>query len=321
MKNAIESIEDDCEDAVLSRKQKMEREISLLVNAVEPQEVSRAGDKISDVVPVLLSRDEYEVVNLIEFYLKKKGEDFFENSLSFLLSYMDSIKVFPEAQKLMGDIYKIEGEYQFAEMYYHEALKNTNVLDIPDERYVILYELADISRLQNDEAEREARLLSILTEDKVFLDKVFINSLVRVINLNKKDSHEKFFTMYRADSYYMMKAYSELAEYYQKNGCADKALTFVSLQVITGFTKILSIVEKRNINFEYNGLASVLFECALYPDIVKWGIENDLWKGFYNLAVISRENDSYLFADNLLKILAEYLPEDYYRKACVLLIK
>lgn len=327
--NAVEAYESKnygralkyCEDAVLSRKLKMEKETKLLEKAIEPQEVSSVGDKISEVRAVLLKRDEYDAVNLIDFYLKKKGESYFDNSVSKLLNHLNSIKVYPEAQKLMGDIYKIEGEYTFAEMYYREALKNSSVLDIPDEKYDILYELVDISALQNDEEEKESRLLVILTEDNVFLDKAFVNSLIRQIKLNKKDSLEKFFSMYRADNYYMMKAYSELSDYYRKNDVREKALIFVSLDVITGFTKVLSIIKKRNINFEYKGLSSVLFECSLYPDIIDWGIKNNLWKSFFNLAVIARENDCYIFADDLLKILAEYLPEEYYRKAAVLQIR
>ncbi|MCQ2584312.1 MAG: hypothetical protein MJ185_01875 [Treponema sp.] len=310
-----------CEDAVLSRKQKMSGEIKLLKDACQPQEVSRVGDKISEVLPALLSRDEYEAVKLIQSYLNKKGEDYFENSVNKLFSYLESILVFPEAQKLMGDIYKIEGEYDFAEMYYKEALKNAEVLDIPDEKYDILYLLAEISYLKGENDQREARLLSVLSEDKVLKDRALVNSMTRCIRQNKKDSVQKFFNLYRADSFYMMKAYSQLSEYYLSEKHPDKALEFVSLEVITGFTKILGVIQKRDISYEYEGLESFLFQCSLYPDLVQWGTENGLWKGFYNLAVISQKNDCYLFADSLIKILAEYLPEEYYRKAAVLLIK
>jgi len=310
-----------CEDAILSRKQKMTREIASIEIAVQPKEVQDAGDKISVVLPVLLNRDEYHAVELIENYSRKKGIEFFDDSMTRLFEYLNSIKVYPEAQKLMGDIYKIEGEYVFAEEYYREALKNAAVLDIPDEKYEILYLLAEISQLQNDNEEREARLLSILTEDKVFSDKAFLRSLTRCVKQNKKDSVDKFFKMYRADNYYMMKAYSELSEYYLENNYPDKALDFAALEVITGFTKVLSYIQKRDINFEYKGLESVLFACSLYPDIVEWGVEKELWKGFYDFALIARKNDCYLFADSLLKITAEYLPEEYYRNASVLLIK
>lgn len=310
-----------CEDAVLQRKQKMLAQIKVIEDAVEPLEVKKAGDRLTDVKAVLLSRDEYEAVRLIEFYERKKGEDFFENSLNKVLLYLESIIVYPEAQKLMGDVYKIEGEYEFAELYYREALKNAQVLDVPDEKYDILYLLAEISALENRPEELEVRLLSILADDKVYGDRAFVRSMTRTIRQNKKDSLNKYINLYRSESYYMMKAYSQLAEYYLDVEDLEKALTFSGLHVITGLTKIISIIEKRNINFEYKGLESVLFECSLYPDLVQWGTDNELWKGFYDFAVIARKNDCYLFANSLLNVLAEYCPEEYYRKASVLLLK
>lgn len=310
-----------CEDAILSRKQKISKEISILEDAMEPHEVQMAGDKLYDVNAVLLKRDEYEAVNLLNYYCKKKGEDFFDNSVSRILSYLESLKVFPEAQKLLGDIYKIEGEYQFAEQYYRDALKNSQALDIPDQRYEILYLLAELSELEGNPEEKELRLLSILTEDKVYLDNALVKSIVRCVNQNKKDSMEKFFNLYRADNYFMMNAYYSLAEYYREHDECEKALSFSALHVITGFTKIVEIIEKRNINFEYQGLGSVLFEASLYPDIIQWGVDNKLWQGLNMLGEIANMNDDYLFARSLFIVLSEFSPEEYYRKAAVLQIK
>lgn len=310
-----------CEDAIFSRNKRISKELTVLNNAILPQEVQKAGDKISEVLPVLESRSEYGAINLIKSYQKKKGEDFFENSISKIQDFLESLKVYPEAQKLLGDVYKIEGEYEFSELYYKEALKNASVLDVPDQRYEILYLLAEVSDLQNDPAEREARLLLILNEDKNFTNKALINAMKRTIRQNKKNSDQDFFKLYRADGYFMMNAYGALAEYYFEQKDYERALSFSSLQVITGYTKVLSIIQKRNINFENKGIGSVLFEASLYPDVVEWGTENNLWKGMNMLAQIAAKDDNYLFSTNLLRVLAEYNPEEYYRKAAVLLLK
>lgn len=310
-----------CEDAIFCRNNRISKELTTINNAILPQEVQRAGDKLSDVLPVLDKRSEYGAINLIKFYEKKKGEDFFGNSLANVIKYLESMKVYPEAQKLLGDVYKIEGEYEFAEVYYKEALKNASVLDIPDQRYEILYLMAEVSELQNDYNEMETRLLSILSEDKNFTNKALLNAMKRTVRQNKKDSHKNFFDLYRADSYYMMNAYGKLAEYYLEQKDIERALTFSSLQVITGYTRILSVIKKRNLNFENTGLGSVLFEVNLNPDIVQWGTDNGLWKGLNLFANIAAKDDDFLFSTNLLKILAEYNPEEYYKKAAVLILE
>lgn len=309
-----------CEEAVITRKESVSRQIKMLEDALEPQQVQKAGKKITDIKAVLVKREEWEVLDLIKSCENKKGEAFFDNDIDNLLSYLNSIVYFPEAQKLIGDVYKIEGEYSFAESYYRDALKNSEVLDIPDERYELLYLLAELSQLQNDENARETRLLGILSEDKKFLDKNLRSSMLRTIRQDKKDSMDKFFKLYRADNYYMLKAYSNLAELYMDNGETEKALDFYSISVITGFTKVITTVQKRNINFEYKDLSSLLFEASHYDDIVSWGTENNFWKSLYSFSEVCMKDGDYIFANNLLKSLAEYCPEEYYRKAAVLLI-
>lgn len=309
-----------CEDAILSRKLQITSEIEILHNAIQPRQVQRVGSRISDIIKVLNERDEYDAVNLINFYLKKKGEPYFQDNINTFLQYLESIKVYPEAQKLIGDIYKIEGEYAFAENYYRESLKNADVLDIPDQRYEILYLLAELSELQNDTDEREKRLLTILQEDRYYLDKAFVNSMKRTIKSGRKDSIEKFFSMYRADSYYMLKAYTDLADLYFSVQDYEKALVFSALSSITGYTKIVSVVSKRNLDFENSGISSVLFEASLYEDLVEWGNKNRVWDGFITLSKVALKTENPVFAESLLKTMAENSPDKNCQKEAVLLL-
>ncbi len=153
------------EDAILYRRQRIEKQIVILKNSLSAKRVQAAGDHFDAVLAVLEKRGEEETSKIINLYLKKKGKDYFEDSINNLLVYLENSKAYPEAHKLIGDIYKMEGEYQFAEEYYLMALNKAEVLDIPDEKYDILYMLADISRLQKDYNKMEVRLLNILAED------------------------------------------------------------------------------------------------------------------------------------------------------------
>ena len=147
------------EDAILYKKQQLNADYEAISTSIAAREVKKAGDDITNIIPVLTERDEYEVINIINTY-NSKG--IFDNSISKILEYIKDQEEYPEAQKLIGDIYKIEGEYEFAEQYYLKALENASVLDIPDERYEIIYTLADLSRLSGDYETMEIRLLNIL---------------------------------------------------------------------------------------------------------------------------------------------------------------
>ena len=306
------------EDAILYRKQRIENQINKLKNSLSAKRVQAAGDHLDPVLNVLNNRKEYETAGIIEYYIKKKGKDYFDNSVTKLLEYLEDSKDFPEAHKIIGDIYKLEGEYTYAEEYYMLALQRSDVLDIPDEKYEILYMLAEISRLENDLPKMETRLLNILAEDKNFRDLALKRSMKGTIAANKKDSMEKFFNLYRADSYNCIDAYNQLAEYYHNAEKLDKALDFACLAAITSFTRIIDILYSRNSVYEYENLEGFMQEASLYDDVVEWASRNSAWKSFNILASYSTESGYTNFSQALLRVIARYTPEVYWQRDAVL---
>lgn len=306
------------EDAILYRRQRIENQINTVKNSLSAKRVQAAGDRFEPVLAVLENRKEYETAGIINYYLKKKGKDYFEDSITNLLIYLENSTAFPEAHKLIGDIYKLEGEYQFAEEYYLMALDKADVLDIPDEKYEILYMLADISRLEGDFPKMEVRLLNILSEDINYKDSALKRAMTGTISNNKNDSMEKFFNLYRADSYNSINAYNQLAEYYYNAKKLDKALDFSCLAAITSFTRIIEIITSRNSTYEYEGLASFFQEASMYDDVIEWGSRNSAWKSFNILAKYAAEKGSNNFSKALLRVIARYTPEVYWQRDAVL---
>ena len=306
------------EDAILYRKQRIENQINKLKNSLSAKRVRAAGDHFEPVLAVLDNRKEYETASIINYYIKKKGSDYFEDSISNLLSYLENSKDFPEAHKIIGDIYKLEGEYTFAEEYYSMALQKADVLDIPDEKYEILYMLADISRLKGDFPQMEIRLLNILAEDKNYRDAALKRSMIGTIASDKKDSMAKFFNLYRADSYNCINAYNQLAEYYHNEQRNDKALEFASLAAITGFSRIIEILYSRNSVYEYENLEGFMQEASFYDDVIEWASRNSAWKSFNILAAYATEAGYKNFSAALLRVIARYTPEVYWQRDAVL---
>ncbi len=309
------------EDAILYRKLFIEKQIETLKSSLSAKRVQVAGDNINSVLSVLKDRNERASIAVIESYTKIKGIEYFDNSIQKLLDYMNSLIVFPEAQKLIADVYKLEGEYQFAEEYYQLALKNADVLDIPDEKYDILYMLAEISRLENDFSTMETRLLNILIDDKSYRDKALNTAMIETIKANKKGSMEKFFNLYRANSYLSIDAYNQLAEYYYKAGDKEKALNFAALSAITSFSKVNEILISRNSEYSYENLSKFFQEAAFYDDIVEWGNENKAWSSFNILAKYTKEEGYNNFARELLVVLVQFSPEKYWQKDAVLMLE
>ncbi len=303
------------EDAIVYRKEQLKADYETIAQSIAAREVKRAGDNIENIIPVLTERDEYDVINLINTY-NSKG--IFDNSISKVLEYIKNQEEYPEAQKLIGDIYKIEGEYDFAEQYYLKALENAAVLDIPDERYEIIYLLADLSRLRGEYDQMEIRLLNIIGKEQNERNQTLARSMKKTVSKNNGDAIEKFFTMYRAQDYFCLKAFYELAEYYLSINEYDKAFTYSAIAVITGFTKVYSVVSKRDIDFEYKNIADFLDIIPYHNDIVTWGSDNDVWRSLNLFCEVCSKCGYDKFSYEFLSILAFHSPQRYWQQDAVL---
>ncbi|WP_027727457.1 hypothetical protein [Treponema sp. C6A8] len=307
-----------CENAILYRKQLSEANKKYLENSMSSRRVQRAGDSISAILAVLEERNEKDSIDVIKYYYMKKGQDFFDDSITKMIDYIDEIKDFPEAQCLIGDIYLMEGEYDFAEQYYLLAIKNAKVLDIPNQKYEIYLKLARISELKKDFGKMEERLLSVLTEDKNYTDKALFSAMMNTVTINRPDSMEKFFQLYRADSYYTIVAYSKLCHYYYGLGENQKALQFALLSVLTDFSRMEEIVASRNIDYTYVSLDHLFYEISLYPDIIEWCNKYDVWNAFSTFCDILITLGYNNFASSVLKVLSASCPEQYWQQHSVL---
>ena len=299
------------EEAKQIRKERNRYEISLLENSFKPAEVNYAGDSLADTLKVLADRQDYDAIEIIDWYSKIVRNFDFNDSKNKFMDYLRGISEYPEADYLIASIYKLEGEYEFAVRYYNQCLINSDVLDNFYDIYDILYDLADISYTLKNYEQYEKDLLLILAQDKTFKDKILINAMKNTISSNKKNCLEKFFQLYRNENANTLKAYYKISEFYRKFDI-NKALDTSMICVITAFTKINSVIQKRNPEYSYKNIQDFFQELQLYPDIIEWGIENDVWRCFYNLADDAYSVHYNTFAIQLFNVVKNYSPEPYW---------
>ena len=286
----------------------------VLQNIQRHSYVRKAGDYISDLLDVLKDHSQNEAYNLINFYFEKYGRSTFKNSYSYLLTFIEEHKEYPEADFLLGKIYRLEGENKLAESYYLRAYENEKLLDVNDVKYEILYELSDLSSYSDDKSEYEKYLLLILSESKFYKNDSFMNALVRLVKQNKGENVEKLFIMYRSDEYYTIKALNLLSIYYLQTNDLDKALKCACLGSITGITRIEEILKDRMIFYKYENFSDMLQKASKYADINRWANNNGLWNLIFNLGQIAEDSDSRDFSRELFTLLSENPCENYYQE-------
>ena len=291
-------------EAKTARSEIVAWEADTLAYAMKSREVQRADGVLTDVLASLKKREDYDAVEIVERYVGKKTIGFFHNSAPTLVSYVSTRFSFPEADRLIGRIYALEGEYALSKQYLMNAWESAALLDVPDERYDILYELSDIAFIEKDFDGYEKDLLLIVKNDSLLKNKAFEDAFALIMQNGEAGSMEKFFTLFRSDDYTALASYFKLASYYEERGFSDKALKAFALGTLTGFTKMYNTVKARDPEFEYENLSSFFKEAARFPDIVEWASAQSIWKGFSDFADCMKKAGNERFAFDLYTALS-----------------
>lgn len=296
-----------------ARKERIDWELTTLKNSFKPAEVKYAGDSLITVKSVLSEKQDYDAIDIIDSYERFYGKSRFEDSVKKLLAFIETQYPYPEADFMAGKIYRLEGEYDFAHKFYSQAYRDAAVLDVHEEKYDILYALAENSLVRKKYEDYEKYLLLVVGLGNDYKNESLLEAMINTIRSPKQDCMDKFFTLYRADNYRLLKAYYELAEYYGSAGEKQKTLRTSALCTLTGFSRIYSVISARNPEFVFTGLSSLLKEASSYPDIVDWGVDNNVWKGFNFFAEECFRNECSVFAVKLYSVLKDCSPENYWK--------
>ena len=302
------------EEARIARKKIIEWELYTLKNAMKSSDVRKKGDNLSEVKAAVTKRQEYDAEEIITKYTTGRPETLFSNSAAALLKYIASKDTYPEAEKMEGTIYQLDGEYEIAKKFLYSAWEHADNFDIPGEKYTVLYALADIAEIQQDDDNYEKNLLLILADDSYFKKQDMNDAMMLIIRNGKKGSMEKFFNLFRSDDYRSIDAYRRLGAFYKKNDQRDKALKASALGVLTVFTKMYTAVKQRNPEFEYSGIASLFDEAAEYEDITSWAQDRKIWEEFLFFGDAAAEDGDISFASDLYAVLSSHAPEAYWKE-------
>ena len=245
---------------------------------------------------------------LDEVFVSKNPGDF-GNSMKNLLTWLQGLVSFPEALFLEGNIYSAEGEFKLAQEYYSQAWENNIYFDIPDEKYSLLYKIADLADFTGDTEKKEQALLLVVSGDPVFAlpgnETGILLSMKK--NLSRKENLESFFLLYRHDKWFALKAYHDLAEYYYgvEGGTMERAFTCSMLASSIIVTKLSYALSDREVDWHYKDLKNLLKTISRHPEILVWMDENKCWETLLLFGDILnlRGNDTLAF--NLFEIISE----------------
>ncbi|WP_294429726.1 hypothetical protein [uncultured Treponema sp.] len=306
--------------AKANRVAESDYEVYILDTALSPLAVRRAGENFDSVLEVLEERDQTEAINIIKHYLELHGEDFFQYSIHKMKDWIEEKRVYPEADFLIGQIYRFEGEYKTAIDFYEKARLESKFLDIPEQLYDILYEMADLLLHQNESEKYKQALLLILDKDENYKNEVLRRAMLKIIDTNKNSNVDRFFDLFRVSSPKTLNALYNISVIFERENELENSLFSSALGTVESFSHILDSISGRDSSFEYKSLALFLKKIGDYEDIVLWCEENHFWDYFIDFCKKCSARGDIIFANATLEVLAENAPDSYCRaaaKACI----
>ncbi|MBO7135471.1 MAG: hypothetical protein J6V73_02475 [Spirochaetaceae bacterium] len=309
------------------RKNEVEWSLSVLNQALAPTSIQKLGDNIDLIMNAFEERNAEDALSIMHNVMIKYPADTINNSVSELIKKLSLYIEYPEADYLLGKLYIFEGEYTVADKYLTNAWLNAGILDIPDQKFDILYQMANLAKLQKNDEKYEKSLLLIIADDNYIkpdgTDDIFIKAVKQYI-ARDDTTIDKLFTLYRSKAYTSLNAYYLLADYYASKGNSDKALSMSTLATLISFTRIYEAVAARDMEYKFEKPANArnkpnsaflayLETVGKYYDISEWGAKNGIWKGYFNYAKILHNAGRYELAEELFSCLSQYCPEDFWR--------
>ncbi|MBR1402554.1 MAG: hypothetical protein IJ558_14090 [Treponema sp.] len=301
--------------AKANRVAESDYEVYIFDVALSPLAVRRAGEDFDAVLEVLKERDQTEAISLINKYLERYGAAYFQYSVHKMEDWAREKRVYPEADFLIGKIYRLEGEFKTAIDFYEKARMESTFLDIPDQLYEILYEMADLMYHQNETEKYKQALLLILNNDKNYQDDVLRRAMLRIIDANKAENVDRFFDLFRVSSPKTLGALYNISVIFEKEGEAENSLFSSALGTVESFSHILTSISGRDASYEYTTLALFLQKIGEYEDITEWCEGNHFWNYLIDFCKKTAARGNVLYANAMLTIIAEHAPDSYCRAA------
>lgn len=140
-------------------------------------------------------------------------------ALRILRQAIEKAGIFPEAEIAIGDIYFSEGALELAENQYKKALDSQSLLRVPDEKFGVLYKVAEIYEIQGRYADMEKGLQEILADqpyyakaDRQKLRTAFLNSFI-------EKGVDNVLRLYRVENAsFAVQAHAKLGWFYYRTG-------------------------------------------------------------------------------------------------------
>jgi tetratricopeptide (TPR) repeat protein len=227
-----------------------------------------------------------------------------------LLSFQEAIDkrggTFPEAEMAIGDIYFREGAFALAKRQYEKAYDLRKGMEIAEEKYTVLYRLADLHEIQELYADMDSYLRQVLEDQAYFADEQYRSFRDAFLSTYDDKGLEHLFKLYRMDGVaFSVPAHAKLGWFYYRTGRPSAILhgLFALDIMITEGVKELRRVQP---GFVFTTLEAFLDAALGRENIRQYLVTGEFFKTLYYLATATYAASRPSLAEPIWRLLATY---------------
>lgn len=277
------------EDARRSRASSYAQMERSLVEILSSGEFRRLGDSLDLVEQRLNERnftDALDIFRELYFYVPRET---FNNSVNAALEALGTLAYFPEAEMWIGKVFFAGGEHGLALKQFELALSRRHLFDNPALATELLYQIAEVRRLDLEFVEMERVLVSILEDSSLWEGKDEgwqAGTFVRQAMLRTLESAglERFLSLYRYGNTGTLQAHLRLGMYYAETGRYARAQEHLMFAFLIQSTAIIGEIIHGDFAFSFSTMAGFADRIASNRALARYAEDTEYYRTLFFLA-------------------------------------
>jgi tetratricopeptide (TPR) repeat protein len=213
--------------------------------------------------------------------LRKKE---YGNALRFFKMAIQIKGTFPEAELLIGDIYRLS-DNPIAIEYYQRAYELKKYFVIPDDKYTALYRIIDVCREEKNYREYSETVKKVIEEDLTYFTEQFQRYHKEFFTIFSSSHLDQLLVLHRIpDRQYVVKAHSEYGWYYYKTGMYKDSIIHSLFAVVGAISEAFRELRRYQPLYAYTTMNDFLENAFTYEDIRSYLVDDvDIFSILYYL--------------------------------------
>lgn len=213
---------------------------------------------------------------------------------------------FPEAEMAIGDIYFREGAFALAKRQYDKAYELRTGMEIAEEKYTVLYRLANLHEIQELYADMESDLRQVLEDQPYFVGDQFPQFQDSFLSAYYEKGLGHLFKLYRMDGVaFAVPAHTKLGWFYYRTG-RPSAILHCLLALDIMITEAVKELRRVDPGFVFTTVQAFIGAGLERENIKQYLVAGEFFKTLYYLATSTYAASRPSLAESVWQILASY---------------